>query len=185
MDELPLWQKIEFLKRPGSRRLELGGTFLELRQLYSERERSADSPPKSGHGTFERECIDRGWRPRTVRELISDYEIEFARSSGRPTGEKTSAEKRRESRHSRRSAQRRAHQVEVFVYTDHPLTSFAKLLPYEAALSAFRAAAKMLHPDLGGSHQLMQELNAAWSEAQKFYREPEGNHPHSVCDENR
>ena len=54
-------------------RLELGKAFRELRHIYSERNIGGNRRT-SGHGTFEKECLDRGYPPRTVRGLIADYE---------------------------------------------------------------------------------------------------------------
>lgn len=150
-----LWLGIEKLTAgTRSNRLERGRIFRELRSLYSDRNIGGNRRT-SGHGTFEKECLQRGHKPRTVRDLIADYE---ACLSGKP-----STTEKRKVRHSPKPKPA----------TEHPLVAFARLLPYEAALAAFRTAAKMLHPDLGGGHEQMQELNNAWREAERFYRDYE------------
>ena len=159
-----LWADIEALKRPSVRRFELGRRFFELRQKYSERERKSGGPSAAaGHGEFEAQCIARGWAPRTVRDLIADFQIERQRMAD-PYAEpwaKTSAEKRRERRRSRRKSQE--------LEPSNPLAEFAALLPFEAAQAAYRTAARIYHPDCGGDTLKMQQLNAAWARAKSFY----------------
>ncbi|PYV73376.1 MAG: hypothetical protein DMG96_23280 [Acidobacteria bacterium] len=150
MDALAqIWQRIEELK-PGtdSNRLALGQCFHELRSLYSDRQ--ADVRRTLGHGVFEDEIRKRGYKPRTVREWISDYEANL-------TGEFSSAAKRRATRR------------RLKALPGDPVSEFARLLPYKAAQSAFREAAKIYHPDHGGSKRKMQQLNAAWERAKAFY----------------
>jgi len=55
---------------------------------------------------------------------------------------------------------------------DIVLLSFIKLLPYEAARSAYRKAATELHPDKqGGKAELMTALNATWARIEaEFYK---------------
>jgi hypothetical protein len=81
-DILCLWARIDELTA-GTRvnRLSLGETFRTLRDLYSDRNIGGNRRT-SRHGTFEKECQRRGHKPRTVRDLISDYE---AFLSGKPS----------------------------------------------------------------------------------------------------
>ena len=54
---------------------------------------------------------------------------------------------------------------------DEVLLAFARLLPYEAARRAYREAAQALHPDHGGSMELMTQLNMLWSRLEnEFYK---------------
>lgn len=52
---------------------------------------------------------------------------------------------------------------------DDVLVQFVRLLPFEAAQSAYRKAAMLLHPDRGGtgSMEKMQALNVAWTRLEK------------------
>lgn len=50
---------------------------------------------------------------------------------------------------------------------DAVIVDFVKLLPYDAAQSAYRKAAMLLHPDRGGSMESMSALNAVWERIQK------------------
>lgn len=50
---------------------------------------------------------------------------------------------------------------------DSVLLSFMKLLPFDAALKAYRTAALTLHPDRGGDMEAMTKLNQAWSRIEK------------------
>lgn len=160
-------------------RLTLGRCFLSLRNLYSERS-SVDVRRSSGHGTFESECLARGFRPRTVRDLIHDYQAHLARKNGEPA--QTSAEKRRGARTAAKDRRRAAAQKEwedfeqrykaedgEFSDLDFVFLSFARLLPYRAAKMAFRYAAKELHPDLGGNAESMARLNQLWERLEAFY----------------
>lgn len=103
-----LWMDVRSLTPGRVNRLSLGEKFRALRELYSERSRYLDPDSHAfafshsggnrrtsairrltpGHGTFEKECQRRGYNPRTVRDLIADYE---AFQSGRPSA----AEKRK------------------------------------------------------------------------------------------
>jgi len=47
------------------------------------------------------------------------------------------------------------------------MAEFMRVLPYEAALKAFRHAAMMLHPDRGGDMTKMSLLNTAWERIRK------------------
>lgn len=49
------------------------------------------------------------------------------------------------------------------------ILEFFRLLPREAAHSAYRRAAAMLHPDAGGSNDKMQKLNALWERIEKAW----------------
>lgn len=164
-----LWQEVEALKRPGVRRYELGRRFFELRQKYSERERNNGGQSAAvGHGEFEAQCIARGWAPRSVRDLINDFLVERQRMTD-PYADpwaKTSAEKRRERRG--RAGTRRGN-VAASKPVDDPLTAFARLLSFEVARTAYLLMAKTIHPDHGGDTHAMQELNAAWDAAKKYF----------------
>ena len=48
---------------------------------------------------------------------------------------------------------------------DQTLADFMKLLPFDAAQSAYRKAAIALHPDKGGSMDSMSKLNVLWTKA--------------------
>jgi len=50
---------------------------------------------------------------------------------------------------------------------DNVFLQFIKLLPYEAAQKAYRAAALILHPDKGGDMTKMADLNACWQRLEK------------------
>ncbi len=141
-----LWLRVETLRPGVSNRTALGAAFHELRQLYSDRT-PADVRRTSGHGTFEAEIVQRGYKPRTVRGWIEDFESAHK-------GEPSSAAKRKARR--------------LIVSTD-PLLEFARMLPFKAAQAAYREAAKMFHPDHGGSNRKMQRLNAALERAQECF----------------
>jgi hypothetical protein len=47
------------------------------------------------------------------------------------------------------------------------LAEFMQLLPFEAAQSAYRKAAMLLHPDRGGSMEKMTKLNTLWTRIEK------------------
>jgi len=130
-------------------RIKLGMRFDNLRKLYSQK--STDVRRLAGPGTFEQEIVKRGYKPSSVREWIADYKAVKG-------GGTTAAQKRK----SRRLLQATA--------TGHPLTEFASLLPFEAAQAAYREAAKILHPDHGGTTEQMQKLNEAWESAKKIYK---------------
>jgi hypothetical protein len=50
------------------------------------------------------------------------------------------------------------------------LVRFASLLPFAAAQAAFHEAAKIVHPDHGGTEEDMQALNQAWEAVKEYYR---------------
>jgi len=155
-----LWYRIRELS-PGSdaNRLALGQAFQALRALYSDRN-SGGVRPTSGHGTFEAELRKRTkYSPRAVRDMISDYEANLR-------GEPSTAAKRK--------ARRRAEASSVA----DVLIEFARLLPYCAAQAAYREAAKLYHPDHGGSNGKMQRLNLAWGRAKAYYAPTLGD-PHA------
>jgi hypothetical protein len=149
-----LWARIDGLApRTSKHRLMLGECFYELRSLYSGHQ--ADVRRTLGRGVFEAEIIKRGFTPRTVREWISDFEANL--NSGPSCAAKRKA--RRKPKPDSASA-------------SDPLADFARLLPYRAARAAYREAARMLHPDHGGSNLKMQELNAAWERLRDYYVPP-------------
>ena len=85
---LVLWADIDELTA-GTKinRVTLGRTFRQLRDIYSNRNIGGNRRT-SGHGTFEMECQQRRYEPRTVRDLIAEDE---AFLSGKPSA----AEKRK------------------------------------------------------------------------------------------
>jgi hypothetical protein len=162
-------------------RLELGQLFLRLRGLYSER--SADIRRSSGHGVFEVECRLRGFAPRTVRDLINDFEIEWSVCTGHAKpGVKTSAQKRREARQRAQTQRPRRNRrsTDNNIDLSDDFARFARLLPYVAAKRAFREAAKHLHPDHGGDAAAMTELNLLWQKLEPLYRASDGVWPIDV-----
>ncbi len=166
--EFRLWNEIgELHTRFTVDRLELGCRFLQLRNLYSERANSGGDR-RSGHGIFEREIRARGFKPRTVRTWIGDY---LASETGAPT----EAEKRAKRRKSQKRRQPSIDDFVDYVSGGIPVAAdaigvFARLLPYRAARLAYHEAAKLLHPDRGGSVEKMQVLNLAWRAAEEVYR---------------
>lgn len=50
---------------------------------------------------------------------------------------------------------------------DAAMLTFMKLLPFDAAQSAYRKASMTLHPDRGGDMESMTKLNQAWSKIEK------------------
>jgi hypothetical protein len=154
------WLRIEqLIARTKADRLTLGQLFLKLRDLYSDRD-SGGHRLSSGHGSFEAEIVKRGYRPRTVRQWIGDFEVH-------QTGSPTSSEKRKTSRQRKTSAKATADLFNGI--QGAALTRFAALLPYKAAQSAYREAAKLFHPDHGGDGEKMQELNSLWDEVEPYY----------------
>jgi hypothetical protein len=144
-----LWADIEALT-PGTvrNRPALGQRFHDPRICYSDRQ--ADVRRTLGHGVFESEIIRRGYQPRTVRSWIEAYQAALA---GRPLS----------------SAKRRARRLRNSQKPTDPVAEFAAFLPFEAAQTAYRAAARIHHPDCGGDTLKMQQLNAAWARARSFY----------------
>jgi hypothetical protein len=120
--------------------LKLGALFLKLRDLYSDRN-SGGHRLTSGHGVFEQEIQQRGYKTRTVRQWIGDFQ---AHQIGAPSSS------------AKRAARRRTQKTSVKTYTD-AVVRFASILPYAAAKAAYREAAKM------------QELNSIWEEVQSSY----------------
>ena len=151
-----LWARFEELApRTSKYRLVLGECFYRLRSLYSGRQ--ADVRRTLGRGIFEAEIVRRGFNPRTVREWIADYEADL---KGGPST----------------AAKRKARRKRKLASSSDPLLEFARLLPYRAARAACREAARILHPDHGGSNRKMQELNVAWERVRDFYTPPlQGN----------
>lgn len=147
-----LWYRFEELTpRTPANRLALGQCFHELRNHYSDRN-SGGVRLTIHHGSFEEEIRKRGYKPRTVREWISDYDAALA---GKPL-----AAQRHKARRVRRSR----------VAPTDAIAEFARLLPFTAAQAAYREAAKLLHPDRGGDTNGMQQLNLAWDRAKDLYR---------------
>lgn len=55
---------------------------------------------------------------------------------------------------------------------DQVMVEFMKLLPFDAAQSAFRKAAILLHPDRGGDMEHMAKLNTLWDRLEKEIYKP-------------
>ena len=120
---IALWMEVcQLTAGSRSNRLELGKVFRELRDIYSERN-SGGNRRTSGHGTFEKECLQRGYKPRTVRDLIADYE---AFLSGNP-----SASEKRKVRAVRKAQTLEKPTAEHRSHLDRILTSLPKLTPDE------------------------------------------------------
>lgn len=122
-DILCLWAAIDELTG-GTKinRLALGERFRKLRDIYSERNIGGNRRT-SGHGTFEKECQQRRYKPRTVRDLIADYE---AFLSGKP-----SAAKKRQARQQRTPTQSLMQAVDRIVDLAESLQSLGNLSPDE------------------------------------------------------
>lgn len=168
-----LWHEIEVVYVGGflPARHQIGELFWKLRNLYSDRN-SGGSRLTSGHGVFEKECIKRGYQPRRVREWINDHEVVLGL---RKPAESTAA-KRKARRLNSSAEYQRGYRAAM---NDFPIASgqttdavsrFAALLPFEGLQSAYRTAAKLFHPDLGGACERMQLLNIAWGEAEKYFK---------------
>ena len=173
-----VWHLIGNLRSQLERdRLAMGRQFLRLRNLYSERS-PADVRRTSGHGVFEQACIDRLYRPRTVRDMITDYQAHLARRNGGQA--ETSADKRR---HAREVAKEKKHKnweaatdawatdrlKNSFTGLDAAMMDFMRLIPHSAAQAAYKHAAKNLHPDRGGDPEKMTRLNQLWDIVETFY----------------
>lgn len=55
---------------------------------------------------------------------------------------------------------------------DQVMVEFMKLIPFDAAQSAFRKAAILLHPDRGGDMERMAKLNTLWDRLEKELYKP-------------
>jgi hypothetical protein len=186
-----LWRTIKVLQRPGELRYQLGEALYDIRRLYSERERNSGGPSAEvrKHGTFERECMARRLQPRTVRDLINDYEVMRGRDVCARAGDdseihpnfqsnasrQTAAEKRRAQRATRpKRSKCWSEDIGGFNSVMDDFARFARLLPYSAAKAGFREAAKRFHPDLGGDSARMIALNLVWEKLEPFYRSADG-----------
>lgn len=140
-----LWAEVKALT-PGTvaNRLALGQRFRDLRAIYSDRN-IGGRRLTSGHGS-EEEIRRRGYKPRSVRQWIADFE---AALSGKPLA----SDRRKERR-------MRARTVTI----SDALTAFVALLPFRAIHAAYREAAKQLHPNHGGDEQKMRQLNELWQQ---------------------
>ncbi len=155
--EQRLWNEIE--KLHDSHRAAtflLGKKFLELKNLYSERANSGGHRLSSGKGVFEKELKARGFKPRTVRGWINDF-VAISTGEGQTEAAK-------------RAARRSQPRISDRTTENSDLEAFAAILPYTAALAAFREAAKIYHPGHGGSGRKMQELNALWDRLEPLYK---------------
>jgi hypothetical protein len=93
--ESRIWAQIERLDGTPEERTvraaKLGKLFYQLRALYSERADSAAGRLTSGHGVFQAEILERGYKPNRVRELVNDYEVQ---AGIRPATESTAAKRK-------------------------------------------------------------------------------------------
>jgi hypothetical protein len=170
--ELRIWHAIDVAALSLSKnRLLLGKLFLHLKSLYSER--SADKRLTSGHGSFEFETKARGFKTRTVREWIFDFEAD---RDGKPSTSAGKKARRQQARHLNSAEYERGYKAAMHDFPTasgdaaDPISLFQGLLPFEALQAAYRAAAKLYHPDLGGDSALMQRLNEAWSRVEEHYK---------------
>ena len=151
-----LWMDIgQMMGGSKSNRLELGKRFRELRDIYSDRN-SGGNRRTSGHGTFEKECLQRGYRPRTVRDLIADYECFL---SGKPSA----SEKRKARQEKKRLPSTAAGITEMQVR----LAQFAIMLPLEVVERAYEVALELYDINPGGA----SKLRSAWEKAKPYYKE--------------
>ncbi len=71
----------------------------------------------------------------------------------------------------RKTVEGQARQAPTSVHTTNTLDSlcvqFVKLLPFDAAQTAYRKAALLLHPDRGGDMEKMSQLNVVWTRLEK------------------
>ena len=118
-----LWEAIDRLTSGAKlNHLTLGMKFRQLRDIYSDRNLGGNRRT-SGHGNFEKECQQRGYKPRTVRDLIADYE---AFLSGKP-----SAAEKRKARQKRTPTQSLMQAVDRIVDLAESLQSLDNLSPDE------------------------------------------------------
>jgi hypothetical protein len=152
-------------------RRQLGQLFYALRNLYSDRN-SGDSRLTPGHGTFQEECKKRGYQPRRVREWVNDHEVTLGL---RRPAESTAA-KRKARRPNSSADYERGYQAAMNDFPSasghaaDPVSHFVGLLPFEALQAAYRAAAKLFHPDLGGDSEEMKRLNSAWVQVEEYFK---------------
>lgn len=167
-----LWAEIERVSQDfHANRLRLGRLFLDLRNLYSERN-SGGRRLNLGHGTFEEEIRKRGFNPRRVREWIIDFEVSVRlRSPSESTAAKRKA-RRSNSAEYQRGYHDAIRQTHASLDND-PLVRFAQLLPYSALKAAKQAALQELHPDHGGSDERTRELLVAWKEIEELHASTE------------
>lgn len=117
------WMTVEELTSgTKANRFALGHEFKKLRDIYSERNIGGNRRT-SGHGTFENECLQRGYKPRTVRDLIADYEASI---SGKPL-----AAEKRKARAVRKAQALEKPAAAYGSHLDRILTSLPKLTPHE------------------------------------------------------
>lgn len=172
-----LWSSVERVhKNFAAHRQELGNLFWQLRNLYSDRN-SGGVRLTSGHGTFQEECVKRGYNPRRVREWVNDHEIVLGiRKPSESTAAKRKA--RRESKSSQYDRGYQAAAQDFFVsgaglsggLCAEAIARYAALLPVEAWSAAHRAAARLLHPDLGHNTDQMKLLNEAYAALKKHFK---------------
>ena len=133
---------------------ELGKLCFQLRNLYSERANSSGSRTSPGHGIYCAELKKLGIPRQRAAEWVRDHEVKVGlRKPAESTVAKQKARRQRERQ----------------VCSD-PVSSFAALLPFEALQSAYRVAAKLFHPDLGGDSEQMKRLNAVWKQAEEHFK---------------
>jgi hypothetical protein len=171
--ECELWeQAASYGPKSTTPRFVFGSVLWEIRRLYSERERNSgrQSADVQGHGKFEAECIRRGYKPRTVRCLVRDFEILIERMSVRPglkAQEKTSAEQRSEAR---REKQKRLPTTESGITKMQIcLAQFAIMLPLEVVERAYKVALELYDINPSGA----SKLESAWNKAKPYYEKIE------------
>jgi hypothetical protein len=201
-----LWRTLDLTTADYNRdRFRLGILLAKLQAAYSERSEVRQTvSPSLGHGTFERECIRRGYKPRTVRALIADAKVILAQAARKKTirehekrnggpcecfhcigeaGYRTTAEKRRAARaahRKREDAWRRTARKVADAFSNHPdncLIEFAALLPFHAMKAAYKIAARHYHPDMGGDAEKMVRLNQLWERLEAIHASMDAAEP--------
>jgi hypothetical protein len=171
-----LWASIEQAHENFSaNRRELGQLFFQLRNLYSERGNSAAGRLTSGHGSFQAEIKQRGYKPNRIREWINDHEVEIGLRSPAESTRAKRAARRDSSAEYRRGFREGAGSSDIFgeiagiSQESSAWSAFAKILSHSEARSAYRSAAKRLHPDHAGDADAMGQLNQLWEQLEALY----------------
>ena len=172
-----IWASIERANQHfTTHRRELGRLFFELKNLYSERANSAARRLSSGHGVFQAEIKQRGYKPNRVREWVNDHEVEIGL---RPPTEATAA--KRKARRQPSEEYSRGYRAAMSDFPTaagdvaDPVAHFANLLPYAALKTAYRAALQELYPDHGGSEARTKALISAWKEVERLHTSMESD----------
>jgi hypothetical protein len=166
-----LWKSLELVSQDLTHdRLTMGRVGLELRNLYSERSNSAGRRRSSGHGSFEAELRKRGYKPNRIREAIRDYRVSIGEL---PQSESTKAKRAARSmpsadfKHGWQAA--REYFLDTEAQPNDEYALFARTMNHAEAKAVFRAMAKRLHPDHGGSAERMATLNNLWERLEPHY----------------